>query len=313
MTAFSACGCFACMPLPSSGGFIDVAGESAIIVWNSSTQTEHFIRSVTFNASGTDFGFVVPTPSVPHITAADPAAFQYIKEHILPGYVPDVPYTLPPPGTRGEITGGLARVEVMAQESVDGTDVTTVSASDTDGLKAWMTANGFTWTDDMASWLDPYIQKNWVITLFKYQKKDSSLGSVSSSLLDMTFQTTVPFFPYSEPASQRVSGNFAPRRALNVYLFSDSRMYGGMEVNPDKVQWPAQLLYADRVAPSKLNALLPLLHLRAWDFPASPWLTVLRDTKTPRPGVADVVFVASDRQVPVVVSDLQDRVANPWD
>jgi hypothetical protein len=206
---------------------------------------------------------------------------------------------------------GAAPVEVLAQQNVNGTAITTVSASDTDSLKAWMTTNGFTWTDDMAVWLDPYIKKSCVITLFKYEKQGSGPSTVSSSLLDLTFRTTVPFFPYSEPASQRLLGNYAPHRSLTIYLFSDSRMYGQLEANPDKVKWSARLLYADRVKGGKLIRLLPLLNLHSWDIPANSWLTVMQDTATPRPGVADVLFGVSNQQSTVSVANLQDRIGSP--
>ena len=312
MTALSIPSCFACISLAPQGGSVNVGSESAVIVWNSASLTEHFIRSASFNAIGPDFGFVVPTPTVPTITTADPSAFTYIKQHILPGYTL---YTPPAIGKSvGLPTAGLAvePVEVLAQENVDGTQITTVSATDSNALGTWMTTNGFIWTGDMAAWLETYIKKNWVITLFKYQKKDSGPSSVSSSLLDLTFHTTVPFFPYSEPASQRAPGSYARQRSLTVYIFSDSRMHGELEANPEKAVWPAKLLYADRVNATKLNALLPLLNLHPWEIPASPWITVLHDFAAPRPGFADVIFEPSVRQFPAIIYDLQDRLDSPY-
>jgi hypothetical protein len=308
--AFGASGCFACFSLPAPGGSVNVGSESAVIVWNSVSKSEHFIRSATFNATGPDFGFIVPTPTVPTITSADPAAFTYIKQHILPGYAPDTP---PPHDNSRDsppMVLSLAPVEVLSQENVDGTQITTVSASDSDALGTWMTTNGFTWTRDMGTWLDPYIKMNWVITLFKYQKQDSSSNIVSSSLLDLTFHTTVLFFPYSEPASQRSRGNYARQRSLTVYIFSNCRMRGELEANPEKAVWPDKLLYTDRVDMTKLNTLLPLLNLHASDLPAHPWITVLHDFAAPRPGVADVIFEPSVRKFPAIVLGLQDRVDN---
>jgi hypothetical protein len=300
--------CFACATLAYRDSSVNVGAESAIIVWNSATQTEHFIRSATFNATGPDFGFVVPTPTVPTITTADPSAFDYIREHILPGYWtyahPPVEKHVGPPLA----TSSAMPVEVLAEQNVNGTQITTVSASDTDSLKTWMTANGFAWTDDMASWLDPYIKKNWVITLFKYRKNDSGLSTISSSLLDLTFHTAVPFFPYSEPASQRLPGAYAPYRKLTVYLFSDSEVHGTMLPNDEKVEWPGQLLYADRVDSRDLSGLLPLINLHFSDFSSSTWLTVLQDTAVPRAGVADVYFAPTPEQIPTSVAGLQYRI-----
>jgi hypothetical protein len=294
--------------LPYRDGSVNVGAESAIIVRNKASQTEHFIRSATFNATGPDFGFVVPTPTVPEITTADPSAFTYIREHILPGYWAYTHHRIVTHERGPFPTAGAAAVEVLAQENVNGTQITTVSASDTDSLKTWMTTNGFTWTDDMASWLDLYIKKSWVITPFKYQKKDSGLSAVSSSLLDLTFDTTAPFFPYSEPASQVLPGAYAPYRKLTVYLFSDSEVHGTMLPNDEKVEWPGQLLYADRIDTNVFSGMMPLLNLHTGDIPSSPWLTVLQDTASPRPGVADVFFAATPEQIPTAIADLQYKI-----
>ena len=64
---------FACAPAPHAGDEIAIVEESALIVWDPATTTEHFIRRATFRGKGRDFGFLVPTPSVPTLAEADDA------------------------------------------------------------------------------------------------------------------------------------------------------------------------------------------------------------------------------------------------
>ena len=44
-----------------------IAEESAVIVWEGATRTEHFVRRATFATTAADFGFLVPTPSKPEL------------------------------------------------------------------------------------------------------------------------------------------------------------------------------------------------------------------------------------------------------
>ena len=63
---FAAAGvAIACAPAPHANDRVYVIEESAVIVWDPATKTEHFIRRATFHGKAGDFGFLVPTPSVP--------------------------------------------------------------------------------------------------------------------------------------------------------------------------------------------------------------------------------------------------------
>src|SRR5436309_2687127 len=44
---------------------IRIAQESAIIIWDPVKKVEHFIRHATFDTKSPDFGFLVPTPTMP--------------------------------------------------------------------------------------------------------------------------------------------------------------------------------------------------------------------------------------------------------
>lgn len=71
----------ACGVAPPRDVVVEVASESAIIVWDEQTKTEHFIRRATFTAHAPgstpvkDFGFLVPTPSAPALEEVDDSAF----------------------------------------------------------------------------------------------------------------------------------------------------------------------------------------------------------------------------------------------
>ena len=80
----------ACAPAPMRGVVVEVASESAIIIWDAKTKTQHFIRRATFTATGKDstpvkdFGFLVPTPSQPVLEEADDKAFDELAKITAP-------------------------------------------------------------------------------------------------------------------------------------------------------------------------------------------------------------------------------------
>jgi len=82
----------ACAPLAQlEQSKVEVVDESAVIVWDKANQTEHFIRRATFDATGKSIGFIVPTPSVPQLAAANNEVFKELTEAIRPQLV-DRPY-----------------------------------------------------------------------------------------------------------------------------------------------------------------------------------------------------------------------------
>ena len=64
----------ACATAPPEGATVAVAGESAIIVWDEATKTEHFIRRATFETSAKDFGFLAHSTK-PELAEASDALF----------------------------------------------------------------------------------------------------------------------------------------------------------------------------------------------------------------------------------------------
>ena len=75
---------FPCAPAPPNGRRVQVLGESAVIVWDSKSKTEHFIRSATFESDSPDFGFLVPTPSVPTLQESSDQIFTMTEDWMVP-------------------------------------------------------------------------------------------------------------------------------------------------------------------------------------------------------------------------------------
>jgi hypothetical protein len=77
----------ACAAAPPAGAAVAISAESAIIVWDEATKTEHFIRRASFETSAKDFGFLVPTPAKPELAEASDDAFSELEDLIRPEVV----------------------------------------------------------------------------------------------------------------------------------------------------------------------------------------------------------------------------------
>ena len=77
--------------MPPRGARVDIAEESAIIIWDAATKTEQFIRRASFKTDAKDFGFLVPTPSKPTLAEADDSAFHELERITAPPIRVQVP------------------------------------------------------------------------------------------------------------------------------------------------------------------------------------------------------------------------------
>jgi hypothetical protein len=291
--------------------FVNVTDESAIIVWDAARKREHFIRGATFDSAARDIGFLVPTPSVPELKAADRGAFAILQKVLLPKVEyrsrNHFEFGLLLAGRRirntfnaaGNAMSEEGHVDILQTQTVAGYDATTLKANDTAALNRWLNQNGYLVKADLRDWLAPYIAKGWVITAFKIRKADKNSRSFSSQLVRMSFDTDKPFYPYREPASQRQGAARKKPRSLRVFFIGDQRVAGVLGTQ-QKRAWPGVLRWSDDLAnhldESQRVTLAKNLAMKPEQFPAKLRMTSFEDFSSPRPGVEDVYFKASSAQ-----------------
>jgi hypothetical protein len=268
----------ACAPAPHLGDEIAVVEESAVIVWDAPSHTEHFIRRATFRGKGRDFGFLVPVPDVPVLEAVSDELFDKLEErteretvYTTRGELDFTPFVLLK-WTHGSaiLTGAAAPVEVLSTQKVGGYEAAILSATDAGALQKWLSENGYDATPDLVEWLDAYVRKQWKIAAFKI---DASKPEARTSAVKMSFTAERPFFPYREPASQRRLASEKPEnRALRVWFLGAERVVG--RIGDGSTSWPAVLRRSD-----------PL--------PEAPRMTAFLDQSSIRPGVDDLFFLHS--------------------
>ena len=171
-----------CAPAPRAGESVDVADETALIIWDEGNDVEHFIRQATFVGTARDFGFLVPTPNRPQLEPADTDIFQELTtiteprtEHRTESGLSFGCAGSPDAATDTASTGTLPGVVVLEQKQIGNLDAAVLAfradktrkLEDTaDELLIWLTSRGYAVRPDLTEWLTAYIDRNWMITAF---------------------------------------------------------------------------------------------------------------------------------------------------
>lgn len=277
-----------CAPAFHKGASVRIANESALIIWDASRKTEHFIRRGTFDTSTPDFGFLVPTPSEPELRDADDGVFDWLEELTKPEEI----YHLVSPGggARRTTVAGAApapTVAVLGEQRVAGFDAVKLKATDTRALLTWLKKHGYDSRPALETWLDRYVKDGWVITAFKIARAPGMTGpNVSTKALRMTFKTDQPFYPYREPEDMRSPGAH-PGRFLRVFVLATEKVEGSLGKTGSA--WPGNTVWADTF-PRPPEELMTRLDLMGPPLPGGLKLTVFEDASSPRPGEEELFF-----------------------
>ncbi|MFN7972713.1 MAG: DUF2330 domain-containing protein [Acidobacteriota bacterium] len=306
---------YPCAPAPPRGVIVTILDETALILWDEATHTEHFIRGARFQSQASDFGFLVPTPSEPQLDQVRNDLFDRLEMSIQPSHVYGtrfggvmptalvcLPYLMMSGGAKSSYDRAGARppVRVLQERTVSGYDAVVLEADDAGALAAWLSERGYDNRPTLAAWLAPYVAAAYKITAFKVAKAGPD-AAFATSAVRMSFHADRPFFPYREPTDQREDRT--PRK-LFVYFVGTGRVDGAVGAAP----WPSKVLWSDRLAAPReiLEGALP----EGTALPEGAWLTAFEDASSPRPGDDDLFFAPAAntqpyRPPPIVVE-------TPW-
>jgi hypothetical protein len=307
----------ACCPAPPSGKPVVNADQTVIIIWDSATQTEHFIRQASFKSEADDFGFLVPTPAQPELAESGNEAFPYLMKLTEPER-----QKKPRPssgigcGCGGSPTPASknvgAAVQVLQEKRVAGFDAVVLEAKSADALVNWLKEHRYAFSPEVEAWASPYVDAGWKITALRVAKDNDGKAekNVAAAALRMSFKTDRPLFPYREPDPKSVADALgAKNRLLRIYFVAEGRYQG--ELTKD-VSWTGQVAWANRLSTADRNQVLERLKLPETTGPSEWWLTEFEDNWPYRSAPADVYFTRSVDQSPVKRPPIVEYVSSPW-
>jgi len=331
----------ACAIADRDGEYAHITTEAALIVWDESSKTEHFIRRASFESTAYDFGFLVPTPSKPDIEESDDEVFTRLADITKPkiehrtrtaslgcsafAMKSDAASEA---GPRGD------GVMVLQQKRVGDHDVVSIkfdpkAGTPEEGSRAladWLVRFGYGFGDKLKEWVAPYVKNDWVITAFRIAgdpeaepkrgatarggRSPGGTHTLRAKPVRLTFKTEKPFYPYREPADQR-DAERSKARLLRVYFASTQRYAGTLG---DNGFWPGVTVWADKLQDTEKADVIAKAKLPANAGPEKWYLTEFGDNSTPRPGTDEVYFAPSADQSPVAKPPIvvwQDSFT-PW-
>ncbi len=308
----------ACCPAPPAGKPVVNADQTVLIVWDADTKTQHFVRKASFKSEAHDFGFLVPSPTVPDLDESGSAAFPYLQKLTEP----EVKTVRRPSGGGGcacgampgsfSMVAGKADVQVLAEKEVAGLKASVLETKSADALVRWLKENGYAFSPEVAAWAKPYVEAGWMITAFKVIKpKDADEQQrVAATSLRMSFKTDRPLFPYREPdPKESAKALGAQHRLLRIYFVAEARYRGEMTKDDP---WTGKVAWAGKLGEGDRKKALELLKLPENAGPKEWWLTEFEDDWPYRAAPADVAFSRDADQSDVRREPIIRYVLAPW-
>src|SRR5262249_39727637 len=144
---------WACATAPPPGASVGIANETALIIWDAESKTEHFIRRATFDTKAKDFGFLVPTPSKPDLDDAHDYTFKVLERITAPQertFLAVMKRGEPAAAAPGSAPGG---VQVIETKRVGDFDAAVLRADDAQALDRWLSSHGYASDAALTDWL----------------------------------------------------------------------------------------------------------------------------------------------------------------
>ena len=188
-----------CAAVPHHGEYVSTAEETALIVWDEKTKTEHFVRRANFHSTAYDFGFLVPTPTRPHLELADDDIFGELSaltaakvevQTVTREVDKDFSFgCASQTASRTELAGAADKspaarapggVDVLEQKKLGDYDATVLRFRRGDGdtpergaeeVAKWLAKHGYESSKAIETWLARYVKDEWCVTAFKIGAK----------------------------------------------------------------------------------------------------------------------------------------------
>lgn len=152
------------------------ADQTVLIIWDATTNTQHFIRRASFKAEGDDFGFIIPSPEQPTLDESGNKVFPYLFKVTEPETI-----KRKASGGGGCIIGcgvshkdsnieGPQQVKVLDQKIVAGFKAVVLQAGSAGDLVKWLKDNDYAYSPAIEAWAKPYIEAEYKFTALKVHK-----------------------------------------------------------------------------------------------------------------------------------------------
>lgn len=271
LAALAAQPIFACCGFSPAGQPVQFGQQENIVIYNSKTKTEYFIRNARFVSEAKEFGFIAPTPTQPEITKVNPEIFNYLNSK--------QPVSRNTEGVAASVDSKAAGgVEVVDIVEVAGYKATILKASDSKALTDYLEEHNYATSPSLTEWTEHYIEKGWYLTAFQVINKEEAL---QTGVLCMKFTAETPFNPYYVPKD-----NIKGSASLDISFVSDQIFTPtiGKTEPYNRRSWNTKLNAKEMATVSKF------LSISASELPSSAFLAHYSDYHFPTHQSDDIFF-----------------------
>jgi hypothetical protein len=259
-----------------------VAREEVLVVWNEGTSTEYFFLRSEYDQRQT-VGILVPTPSAPKVETFVSPIFESIRGLALPLPVEVEKVTSETYWSVWDLKRAwrdsfpeLPEPGKASKKKIPLVEATPLPPSDSLAAGRWANGHGFRLRPEVEAWMAPYLALGWHLTAIDVDRHpdETRKRPLKTPVVRMSFQTTTPVFPYSEP-SDVVSRD---RRLLRLFLVTSGRAAATIR---GARGWKSRVRYARPI--SDANLFLGAMPKEA--LPKDAWLTVIDAPGERQPGL----------------------------
>jgi hypothetical protein len=188
-------------------------------------------------------------------------------------------------------------IEILEEKRVAGFDAVVLKAGTTQALVNWLAENEYVYSDAVAAWAQPYVERGWPFTALKIAPGDEAKADRETAALRISFHTDTPLFPYREPDSSKASEELGVTdRLLRIYFISDEAYQGRFE---NGEPWSGKRVWSGDISEHRSNLLQSLKVPETQGGPEKWWLTEIEDQWPYASAPGDVVFSPSRDEKPL--------------
>lgn len=200
----AACACGAFIDPADERSGVNVLEETAVLSLQDGVET--MVMGLQLDGTRTGAALLVPTPSVPEVTAAPSGTLREMALATAPREV--VEYTiwgrnpfLLGAGAPGDGAGSQAPPVTVHEQKRVGSFEIAVLGGEAEPVRQWLEENGYALPDAVGSLLEPYAQEGWTFTAVRYAADAELSGDVEPLRLDFPSETLVYPMRFSQAAT----------------------------------------------------------------------------------------------------------------
>lgn len=199
-----ACACGAFLDPADERTDASVLEETAVLALSGGTQT--VVMGLELDAERTGSTLLMPTPSVPEVSAADAGTLREIQVATAPREEIELdlwgsnPFGLAGSGADGGAPTSAPEVTVHEQSRVGDYEVA-VLGGEAEGVRDWLAGNGYELPEPVSALLDPYAEEGWTFTAVRYAEDAELSGEVEPLRFDFASEELVYPVRFSQAAT----------------------------------------------------------------------------------------------------------------